>query len=254
MRTYVAIAMPIYNESDGIAETLSVLDLALQENKIDSELFIQNDASTDQTLEKIEEVRPLLKMKISAETNQVNLGHGPTTWAAYKRAVTSSCSTVLQLDSDGQFNADQIPRIIEACLESRSVVIGVRQSRVDPWYRKAITKLLRVYLFSRFQLQCSDPNSPVRAYPTQTLKELLNQIPNNPLIPNIYLSVVASIQKIHITELPIDHRVRRGNESTGTMWSEKAIKPRLIPKRLIKFCINSYVELRLFGKHLKRQF
>lgn len=251
MSISVAIAMPVYNESDGISETLSTLDMAFYENNIDVELFIQNDLSTDDTLTKIEEVRPQLKMKIFVETNHVNLGHGPTTWSAYKRAAVSTCNTIMQLDSDGQFYPAQIPQIIRACLDSGSSVIGVRKSRVDPWYRKALTSSLKKYLFLRFKLQCSDPNSPVRAYPTGVLERLVNQIPENPLIPNIYLSILASAQKIRVVEVPIDHRVRRGTESTGTMWSAKMSKPRLIPKKLIKFCFRSYLELGLFRKNLK---
>ena len=247
----MAIAMPVYNESDGISETLSTLDMAFYANNIDAELFVQNDFSTDNTLAKIEEVRPQLKMKIFVETNHVNLGHGPTTWSAYKRAAASSCDTILQLDSDGQFFPAQIPKVIEACLDSGSFVIGVRKSRVDPWYRKVLTSSLKKYLFLRFKLQCSDPNSPVRAYPTVILEKLVNQIPENPLIPNIYLSILASAQKMRVVEIPIDHRVRRGTESTGTMWSAKMSKPRLIPKKLIKFCFRSYFELGLFRKNLK---
>lgn len=251
MKNSLAIAMPVYNEADGITESLSMLDEVFCAGNFCVALYIQNDVSTDQTLAKIEELSPRLKMSVFVESNRVNLGHGPTTWAAYKRALASSCAMVVQLDSDGQYDPSQIPKLIETCIENESVVIGVRHFRVDPWYRKAITRALRFYLLFRFQLQCSDPNSPVRVYPARTLEKLLDQVPNNPLIPNIYLSVITSLQEITVTELPIDHRVRRGDKSTGTMWSETTKKQWLIPKKLIRFCINSYCEMRFFSKNLK---
>jgi len=251
MKNSVAIAMPIYNEADGISESLSMLDEVFCARNFGVVLFIQNDVSTDQTLAKIEELSPRLNMNVFVETNRVNLGHGPTTWAAYQRALASSCAIVVQLDSDGQYDPAQIPKLIETCIENESVVIGVRRFRVDPWYRKVITRALRFYLLFRFQLRCSDPNSPVRVYPARTLEKLLNQVPKNPLIPNIYLSIISSLQEITVTELPIDHRVRRGDISIGTMWSETTKKQRLIPKKLIRFCINSYYEMRFFRKNLK---
>jgi hypothetical protein len=47
----VGIAMPIFNESDGISTTLRTLDQVLSTEGFLVELFIQDDCSTDQTEE-----------------------------------------------------------------------------------------------------------------------------------------------------------------------------------------------------------
>ena len=248
MNISVAIAMPVYNEADGIQETLELLDDAFSLAGIRTELFIQNDVSTDGTLLAIEGLRDNLKMSVSIETNQSNMGHGPTTWRAYNRAAHSGHPVVLQLDSDGQFNPVQIPPLVHLCDNEGKVVMGNRRARTDPWFRKLITMALRMYLRFRFQLRCSDPNTPVRAYPSQILQILLADVPDNPLIPNIYLALAASGKKISIIEVPIEHRVRRGTSTTGTMWSRENIRLVFVPKRLIKFCQLAFRELKTFGK------
>ena len=248
MNISVAIAMPVYNESDGIQETLELLDNAFSLSGIRTELFIQNDVSTDGTLLVIEGLRNNLKMSVSIETNQSNMGHGPTTWRAYNRAAQSGHQVILQLDSDGQFNPVQIPPLVQLCGNEGKIVMGNRRTRIDPWFRKLITMSLRMYLRFRFRLRCSDPNTPVRAYPTQILQILLADIPNNPLIPNIYLALSASERNFALIEVPIEHRARRGTSATGTMWSRENIRLVFIPTRLIKFCRLAFRELRTFKK------
>ena len=176
------------------------------------------------------------------------MGHGPTTLRAYNRAAHIGHQVVLKLDSDGQFNPVQIPPIVHLRGNEFKVVMGNRRARTDPWFRRLITMALRMYLRFRFQLRCSDPNTPVRAYPSQILQILLADVPNNPLIPNIYLALSASERNFALIEVPIEHRVRRGTSATGTMWSRENIRLVFVPRRLIKFCRLAFRELRTFGK------
>jgi len=111
---------------------------------------------------------------------------------------------------------------------------------------------LRLYLQFRYRLRCSDPNTPVRAYPSQILQILLADVPSNPLIPNIYLALSASERNFDLIEVPIEHRVRRGTSTTGTMWSRENIRLVFIPRRLISFCQLAFRELRTFEKNRSR--
>ena len=217
MNISVAIAMPVYNEADGIQETLGLLDDAFSLAGIRTELFIQNDVSTDGTLLAIEGLRNNLKMSVSMETNQSNMGHGPTTWRAYNRAAHSGHQVVLQLDSDGQFNPVQIPPLVHLCGNEGKVVMGNRQARTDPWFRKLITMALRMYLRFRFQLRCSDPNTPVRAYPSQILQILLT-LPIHQIPLMIQTPLIHQIHKFFIFWIREDE----GNERMGR--GEKLLK------------------------------
>ena len=236
--------MPIFNESDGITETLTSIDEAFRDSGATVTLCIQNDVSTDNTLHVIGELAATLQLNIAVETNQRNSGHGPTTFAAYRRAVNTRSSIVMQLDSDGQFEAAELPMLCSAIATGKEVVIGIRSNRVDPWFRKFLTYLLRNFLRARYLGRFPDPNSPIRAYSASVLGPLLDKLPSEPLIPNIYLAILAVRKKLDVSYIHVSHRERRGSESTGTMWQSATQWQKI--KRLLKFCRKSFRQLLSF--------
>jgi glycosyltransferase involved in cell wall biosynthesis len=240
----ISVAMPIFNESDGIAETLTSIDEAFRDSGATVTMCIQNDVSTDNTLQVLAELSTSLQLNIVVETNQQNQGHGPTTFAAYQRALKTGSSIVMQLDSDGQFEATELPMLCSAVASGKDVVIGIRSSRVDPWFRKFVTFLLRNFLRARYFGRFPDPNSPVRAYSSSVLSPMLSELPNEPLIPNIYLSILAIRQKLIVSYIHVSHRERRGGQTTGTMWQSSNQWQKI--NRLLKFCRKSFRQLLSF--------
>jgi glycosyltransferase involved in cell wall biosynthesis len=240
----ISIAMPIFNESDGITETLTSIDEAFRLSGATVTLCIQNDVSTDNTLHVIGELNATLQLNIAVETNQRNSGHGPTTFTAYLRALNTGSSIVMQLDSDGQFDATELPMLCAAIASGKEVVIGTRSSRVDPWYRKFVTFLLRNFLRARYMGRFPDPNSPIRAYSAAVLAPMLGKLPTEPLIPNIYLSILAVQEKLNVEYAQVSHRERRGGESTGTMWQSSNQWGKIM--RLLRFCRTAFRQLLSF--------
>ena len=242
----VGIAMPIFNESDGISTTLRTLDQVLSAEGFLVELFIQDDCSTDQTEEVIKTITPELKMAVHLQKNESNMGHGPTTFEAYQRAANSNNAIILQLDSDGQFDSRELPLVIDSVDDQHHVALGIRVARTDPWFRKALTRLLGTYLRASFKCMTGDPNSPIRAYKREILRGLLKDLPSEPLIPNIYLTILADSRQIQVREVSVSHRVRHGLSRTGTMWRSGRSINFLIPKRLIIFSFKAVLELQQF--------
>ena len=240
----IAVAMPIFNESDGIAETLTSIDEAFRGSGATVTMCIQNDVSTDNTLQVLTDLATTLQLNITVETNQQNSGHGPTTFAAYQRALSTESSIVMQLDSDGQFDATELPMLCSAIATGSEVVVGIRSNRVDPWFRKFLTYLLRNFLRARYVGQFPDPNSPIRAYSACALAPMLSVLPTEPLIPNIYLSILAVRQKLEVVYVHVSHRERRGGQSTGTMWQSANQWKKI--SRLLKFCQKSFRQLLSF--------
>jgi undecaprenyl-phosphate 4-deoxy-4-formamido-L-arabinose transferase len=240
----ISIAMPIYNESDGIAETLTSIDEAFRESGATVTMCIQNDVSTDNTLQVLAKLGTSLQLNVEVETNQRNSGHGPTTFTAYQRALNSGSSIIMQLDSDGQFDATELPVLCSAIAEGKEVVIGIRSNRVDPWFRKFLTYFLRNFLRARYVGRFPDPNSPIRAYSTSVLGPMLDELPNEPLIPNIYLSILAVRKKLEVSYIHVSHRERRGGQTTGTMWQSSNQWQKI--NRLLKFCRKSFRQLLSF--------
>lgn len=237
----LAIAMPVFNERDGIVDTLLELDQVFSDHHLHVGLFLQDDQSTDDTFNTIHSTSVRLTMQVEVRSNVQNLGHGPTTFAAYHRAVASGAPVIMQLDSDGQFFVPELIQLYESIVDGADIAIGVRVDRVDPWFRKSITSLLKIYLALRYRGSFTDPNTPIRAYSAPCLERMLSQVPEQPLVPNIYLTIIAAKLKLRTDVFQVSHRPRRGLEPTGTMWkSSSTIKS---VSRLFKFAVRAFVQL-----------
>ena len=107
-----------------------------------------------------------------------------------------------------------------------------------------MTRLLRTYVSSSFGVSARDPNCPLRGYDAELLRELLAVLPRECLIPNLYLTVVASRRGVALLEVDVSHRVRRGGSSDGTTWARGPRSP--IPWKLVRFSLAALRESRSF--------
>jgi glycosyltransferase involved in cell wall biosynthesis len=239
----VAVAIPAYNEAEGIGGFLEEIDRALGPHVGALHVVVVDDGSTDGTGEILERVRPSLACTLEVLRNPINRGHGPVV-EGYRRALERGPDYVLQVDGDGQFHGSDLRRLLVLLLDDAHAVSGVRRFRQDPWFRMAMTRLLRTYVHASFGVAARDPNCPLRGYEAALLGELLEALPNNCLIPNLYLTVVAARRGVALLEVDVSHRVRRGTSSDGSTWARGALSP--VPFRLVRFSIAALRESRAF--------
>jgi hypothetical protein len=133
-------------------------------------------------------------------------------------------------------------------MDQAHAVSGVRRFRQDPWFRMTMTRLLRVYVRWRFGVSARDPNCPLRGYDAGLLRELLAVLPERCLIPNLYLTVIASRRGLALLEVDVSHRVRRGVSGQGTTWKRGTLSP--VPWRLVRFSLAALRESQAFGKRM----
>jgi dolichol-phosphate mannosyltransferase len=215
----VAVAIPAYNEADGIGGFLREIDTALAPHVGELRLIVVDDASTDETRGVLGQVAPELSATLEVVTSPVNRGHGPTVVEAYRRALVAEPDFVLQVDGDGQFAGSDLRRALVLLLDEAHAVCGVRRFRQDPWFRMAMTRLLRGYVRWGFGVAARDANCPLRGYEAPLLAQLLDVLPDDCLIPNLYLTLIASRRRLALLEVDVSHRVRRGTGTRGTTWA-----------------------------------
>jgi dolichol-phosphate mannosyltransferase len=243
-RPSVAVAIPAYNEAEGIGGFVREIDRALAPHVSALRIVVVDDCSTDETRSVLEDARPALSGTLELVSNAFNRGHGPSVLAAYRRALSGGPEYVLQVDGDGQFHGSDLRRLLVLLKDDAHAVSGVRRFRQDPWFRMAMTRLLRSYVHISFGVTARDPNCPLRGYDSQLLRELLAVLPEDCLIPNLYLTVVASRRGVALLEVDVSHRVRRGRASNGSSWGDGPRSP--IPWRLVRFSIAALRESRAF--------
>lgn len=240
--------MPAYNEADGIGGFLSELDRVLVAAADEHTFVVVDDASTDATPEVVASLRPGLTGDLVVERNDRNRGHGPTVVAAYHRALALGPDVVVQVDGDGQFEADDLVLLLDAVRRGAAVATGRRHSRADPRYRQLISRALGVVLRAGFGVRRSDANCPFRCYRSDVLRQILEEIPADSSIPHVLMTVIEERSGEPTVEVDVRHRVRRGDDETGSTWGSGR---RRIPLRLLRFCWYALVELGRFRRGLR---
>jgi hypothetical protein len=240
----VAVAMTAYDEADGIAGFVNEIDRALAPHVDSLRIVVVDDASTDDTSALLDGLAGQLQGSLETVTNARNRGHGPSLMTAYQRALASGPDYVLQADGDGQFHGSDLRRVLVLLMDDAHAVSGVRRFRVDPWFRMTMSRLVRQYVSFSFGVRSRDPNCPLRGYEARLLAQLLESLPEDCLIPNLYLTILACRRGVPLLEVDVSHRVRRGASPRGTMWRGSASSP--IPMRLVRFSLHALIESRAF--------
>lgn len=141
----LSVVMPAYNEEANVADTVRRCATALAGTPGGFEVIVVNDGSKDRTAEvlaatqqEVPELRVLLQ--------DPNRGYG----AAIRRGISESRGRLLAtIDSDGQFDPADIPRMRERMGDGIHCVAGYRTAKKDTlprvvanWGYNLLTKML----------------------------------------------------------------------------------------------------------------
>jgi len=242
----VALAIPAYNEADGIGGFLTELDEVL-DAELDSHAFvIVDDTSKDNTVKVLHELAPSLSGELIVVENTINLGHGPSVLKAYHRALDTGAEWVIQVDGDGQFEGADLALLLNHGRAGNQIVTGARNMRFDPWYRTVLTQTLPIALKLGFGVERRDVNCPFRLYRADILRQILADVPDDSLTPHVLMTVLETKAEVPKHEVEVRHRPRRGDTEVGTTWGNAGNL--LIPKRLLKLCATAARQLADFRR------
>lgn len=237
----LALAIPAYNEADGIGEFLNELDQTLSSACDEHWFVVVDDTSSDNTVEVLNELAQTLKGELIVVENDVNLGHGPTVLKAYRRAIATGAEWILQVDGDGQFFGSDIETVAAKAASGNTIITGQRSTRFDPWYRRVVTSTLPLTLRLGFGVSRRDVNCPFRLYRSDVLGPMLDQVPADSLTPHVLLTIIEERSGQPTSEVVVQHRPRRGDSEVGTTWRQG--RNIIVPQRLVKFCANAARQL-----------
>lgn len=231
--------MPVFNEADGIQEFICEIDRAFSD--VPRAICVIDDCSTDDTFFRLEclteEIGNLL-----IQSNEKNLGHGPSTLRALRLGIESGADVIFSVDGDGQFIAEEMREFLKKFQSNRTnYAEGVRLSRTDPWFRKMISFVTRMLVLIKSHRYTKDANTPCRIYQVETLKTILERISVGALTPNLNTSIIVRKMSLDILFFPLTNIPRRGAVAVGSTWGKKST---ILPsRRLITFCKNAILEM-----------
>jgi len=235
------LTMPVYNEAAGIQEFLAEIASALGDH--DFRIVVIDDNSTDKTREVLAELESnSLAGRLWYRSESVNRGHGPTTVLALQEALNMQTNLVVAVDGDGQFLGTDLKKLIEIQQSSDSDVCeGVRQGRREPWFRRITTMAVRLLVAVKARSRPPrDANTPLRVYRSKVLVELLRDLPDDCLVPNLVISAKCRRRRLRVTEVPVKSLPRRGGDArVSTMFGIQGLLP---TKRFVRFVSKATVQ------------
>ncbi len=235
----VTVSMPCFNEAEGIAEFADELCASLGRTLY--QLIIVDDCSTDETFSILQTIAER-ESKIVILRNPVNCGHGPSTLVGLNQALRTPASIIMTLDGDGQFITSEVKYALDFfCNSNADLLEGSRQGRTDPWFRKVVTRLLRLMIFLLSGKLPKDSNTPFRIYKKEIARSLMSGIDPMAITPNLLIGIRARRMNCNIEEFPVTSINRRGSIKSGVTWQSKS---NYLPSgRFLRFCFKAIIAL-----------
>ncbi|MFM0034447.1 glycosyltransferase family 2 protein [Paraburkholderia strydomiana] len=174
MKFAPCIVIPIYNHKDAIGAT--VAHLAVHHLPI----FVVDDGSDDATQQVLAALAQQYAEQLTLWRLPVNGGKGAAVMAGLRAAREAGYTHALQIDADGQHDASDVPRFIDAArAEPGAVILG------RPVYDESVPKarlygryLTHVWVWiETLSLTIRDSMCGFRLYPLALACELIDSVP-----------------------------------------------------------------------------
>jgi len=116
----VVITIPAYNEEKTIGKVVNEIKQVMDKTKYNYKILVIDDGSRDKTIEIAK------KFGTIVYSNKKNLGLIETFKIEMKKCIDIGADIIVHTDADGQYFAQDIPRLIKKIEEGYDLVIGSR--------------------------------------------------------------------------------------------------------------------------------
>ncbi len=204
----LSLVLPVYNEEQVIAQTLSDILAIVPTWTTDFEVVVVNDGSTDHTASILTNLCKH-NQHLYVITHPVNQGYGAALVSGFAAATKE---LTFFMDSDGQFDIRDLATFFPF-LAKYDAVIGYRKDRQDTWMRKfnawGWKQAVRFFL----GIQVRDLDCAFKLLPT----ELLHAHPLETRGAMINAEIIYTLQSTGCTykEVGVRHLPRRAGRATG---------------------------------------
>lgn len=172
----LVVNIPAYNEEEKIAETIQKVPRII--HGID-EVFIQviDDGSKDTTAQKAREAGANFVF-----SHEMNRGIGVTFRTSVGKALGNGADIMVNIDADGQFDPNDIPKIINPVLNNEADMVsadrfGEHKAKNIPWIKSFLNRVVASIIGKFLNHKINDLTCGFRAYNRETLLRL--NLPGN---------------------------------------------------------------------------
>lgn len=222
--TTISVVSPVFNEENNVQALNDSLTWVMNQITENYEIIYVNDGSVDDSINQLLNIADKDKHVTVAEL-ETNSGQTSAIMAGIE---LSQGDIIVLIDSDGQNDPKDIPRLIDKINEGYDVVSGWRRNRQDKFFTKIIPSKLANWLISKITgVKLNDYGCSLKAYRSRVLKRIKLYGEMHRFIP-----VYASWQGAKICEIPVNHFARKNGSSN---YGLSRVFKVLLDLTLIKF-------------------
>lgn len=206
----LSVFFPLFNEEGNVETLVKKATDVLEEIKLEYEIILVNDGSTDGTKEKAEKLageNPGIKVI----NHPKNLGYGEVLKSGFYNA---KYDTVCYTDGDGQFDFGEINKFLEK-IEDHDLVIGYRIKRQDPFFRILFNKGWKLSLLAFFGLTLKDVDCGFKMIRKSVLEKIPHLESSRGAMINAELAIKAKKYGFKVTQVGVNHYPRLSGKPTG---------------------------------------
>jgi len=199
----IAIIVPAFNEKESLAPLMQEINSVVEKDKRNYEVILVDDGSFDGTLEEGERLKEKYKY-LKVYSNRANLGKTEAILTGFRH---STAQILVIMDADLQFDANDIPKLLEEMEKGYDIVTGWKQGD----YQKKFVSGIYNFLSRRlFHLPIHDQNA-IKALRSNVLAEI-----NLRKDWHRYIVALAVSKGFKVSEVKVRLRERRFGESKYT--------------------------------------
>ena len=164
----LSVVLPAHNEEGNISDTVAGCVSYLEKNGIDYEVVVVNDGSRDRTRQIVEEISSS-NPRVILVNHETNKGYGSALRSGFDKA---SKQYIFFMDSDGQFDINDLDRLLPHAGEDKAV-IGYREDRADSLIRSLNAWLYGMYIYLVFGLRVKDMDCAFKVFPRAAYRAVM---------------------------------------------------------------------------------
>jgi len=229
----LSVVIPVFNEAQSISNLIAEIVDAL--NKIDYEIVVVDDYSTDETVDVLNKMQ-LNNKRLRIIRHKKNYGQSFAVRSGVKCAKSTWIAT---LDGDGQNDPSDIPRLFDALIEKSGknkniLIAGYRFKRKDTWLKRISSKYANKVRSNLLKDKVPDTGCGLKLFSKEYFLDLPSFNHMHRYIPALYISrggVVFSLEVNHrhrekgYSKYGFNNRFWVGiTDLFGVMWLQKRSK------------------------------
>ena len=208
----LSVVIPCHNQAENLRPLLAAIHAALDPLKLDFEVVITDDCSSDQSwsvLQELSAADPCLR----AQRFKFNCGESAASWAGMQNARGRYVAT---LDADLQNDPKDLPAMLEV-LTSFDCVCGTRvesRGEGDSWLRIASSRMANWVRNKLSGENISDAGCTYRVFKRECISGI--KFFNG---AHRFLPTLIKLEGFTVTEVPVSNNPRRAGKSHYGVWN-----------------------------------